>query len=292
MLLGVISTALIAATDDWKIMLIGYIVSKIGFSGSNLFYDSFLTDVTTNERMDKVSSWGYAMGYIGGSTIPFLISIIVLMSLGYSNSFAQKFSILITSAWWLVFSFPFLKNVEQVHYIDKPEHISLHSTFSNVAGTARDIAGQKGLLLFIIAYFFYIDGVGTVISISTAYGTSLGLGATGMILALLVTQIFAMPSSILFAKMAKRISTRKALLIGISVYMFICVVGLFMGFTLEPHQKAYRNAFAASRFQAEKQWLSLPFENKQEWQNVLETYLDAAEKASCSKALKQWTLWR
>ena len=278
MLLGVISTGLIAATDNWRVMLIWYIISKIGFSGSNLFYDSFLTDVTSNERMDKVSSWGYAMGYNGGSTIPFVISIIVLMSLGYSNTFAQKFSILITSAWWLLFSLPFLKNIEQVHYIDKPEHMSLRGTFSNVATTARDITQQKGLLLFIIAYFFYIDGVGTVISISTAYGTALGLGATGMILALLVTQIVAMPSSILFARMAKRISTRKALLIAISVYMFICVVGFFMGFTLEPYQDKYQTVFSASRVQAEKQWASLPFENIQEGQRILADFLDAAEK--------------
>ncbi|HHX20981.1 MAG TPA: MFS transporter, partial [Clostridiales bacterium] len=119
-LLGVVATALIALTNDYRVMLAGYVLSRIGFSGSTLFYDSFLTDVTTNERMDKVSTWGYAMGYIGGSTIPFLVSIGVLLALDYSP-FAQKFSILITSIWWFVFTIPFLKNVHQEHYIEHHE---------------------------------------------------------------------------------------------------------------------------------------------------------------------------
>ena len=286
MLVGVISTALIAATNDWRIMLVAYVISKIGFSGSNLFYDSFLTDVTTDERMDKVSSWGYAMGYIGGSTIPFVISIGVLLALGYSSPFAQKFSILITSAWWLVFTIPFLRNVEQEHYIERPERISLKGAFSNVLRTARDIASQRGMLMFIIAYFFYIDGVGTVISISTAYGAALGLGATGMILALLVTQIVAMPSSILFAKLAQKITTRKAILIAITVYMFISLVGFYMGFSLEPHQDAYRDAFKAERASITARFDAYAFEDQDAAKRAFEGVLNKAEGAVIDKDQK------
>ena len=243
MLLGVVSTFFIALVmNSWKLMLVGYIISHIGFSGSCLFYDSFLTDVTTDERMDKVSSWGYAMGYIGGSTIPFVISIAMLLVLGYSNPIAQKFSIIIVSVWWLVFSIPFLKNVNQVHYIERtPEH-SVRQVFRNIGRTARDLFRRKGLLYFVVAYFFYIDGVGTIISISTAYGTVLGLGTVGMILALLVTQIVAMPCSILFANLAAKITARRALIGAICMYTFICVVGFYMGFSLEPHQDAYAAA--------------------------------------------------
>ena len=246
MLLGVVATFFIALVmHSWQLMLVGYIFSRIGFSGSCLFYDSFLTDVTSDERMDKVSSWGYAMGYIGGSTIPFVISIAVLLVLGYSSPVAQIFSIVIVSVWWLVFSLPFLKNVEQTHYIERTADNSVSQIFRNIGHTAKDIFQRKGLFLFVVAYFFYIDGVGTIISISTAYGTVLGLGTVGMILALLVTQIVAMPCSILFANLAAKITARKALVGAIIVYTFICCVGFYMGFSLEPHQAAYETALKA-----------------------------------------------
>ena len=242
MLVGVVFTFLIAfVMNSWQWMLVGYIISRIGFNGANLFYDSFLTDVTTDERMDKVSSWGYAMGYIGGSTIPFVISIAMLLILGYSSPVAQKFSILITSVWWLVFSIPFLRNVEQEHYIERTRETSIGTILRNIGHTAREIFMQRGLFLFVLAYFFYIDGVGTIISISTAYGTVLGLGTVGMILALLVTQIVAMPCSILFANLAAKITARKALILAIITYTLICVVGFYMGFSLEPHQAAYED---------------------------------------------------
>lgn len=185
------------------------------------------------------------MGYIGGSTIPFVLSIAVLLILGYSNPIAQKFSIIITSVWWLVFSVPFLKNVEQEHYIERTKENSVGQVFRNIGRTARDIFSRKGLFLFVLAYFFYIDGVGTIISISTAYGTVLGLGTVGMILALLVTQVVAMPCSILFANLAAKITARKALIGAIIVYTLICVVGFYMGFSLEPHQQAYEEALQA-----------------------------------------------
>ena len=257
MLLGVIFTALIAVTNDWRVMLLGYIISRIGFSGSNLFYDSFLTDVTTNERMDKVSSWGYAMGYIGGSTIPFLISIVMLLVLGYASPFAQKFSVIITSVWWLIFSIPFIKNVHQEHYIERTPENDLRHTFRNMVHTAVDIFHNKGLFTFMLAYFFYIDGVGTVISVSTAYGSVLGLGSVGMILALLVTQIVAVPCSIWFSRLAARISARKAIIAAICLYTVICLVGFYMGFSLEPHQMAYEQA-------AEEKFVTACMENAPE----------------------------
>jgi len=243
--LGVAFTALIALTNDWRVMMIGYIISRIGFSGSNLFYDSFLTDITDNDRMDKVSSWGYAMGYLGGSTIPFIASIVMLLVLGYESPIAQKFSILITSAWWLVFSLPFLRNVKQEHYIEKPRDFSLRTPFRNIIHTALSICKNKGLLLFTVAYFFYIDGVGTIISVSTAYGSALGLGTVGMILALLVTQIVAVPCSIIFSRIAAKFTARKALIGAICVYIGICIVGFYMGASLEPHQEAYEGAVKA-----------------------------------------------
>ena len=272
MLLGVLTTGALAFMTDWRMMLVGYVVSHIGFSGANLFYDSFLTDVTTNQRMDKVSSWGYAMGYIGGSTIPFLLSIGMLLWLGYGSPIAQKFAILITSGWWLLFSIPFLKNVHQTHYIEHPEKGRARQAVSNVLRTARDIVSNRGLFLFVLAYFFYIDGVGTIINISTAYGSTLGLGSTGMILALLVTQFVAMPCSILFGHLARRVTARRALLLAIAVYMLICFVGFIMGFTLEPHQDAFDTPWNAM---AEETKL-LDWNNQEGAPKAIDTYLASA----------------
>ncbi len=239
-LMGILFTPLMAAIGSWKLCLIGYVISHIGFAGSNLFYDSFLTDVTTDERMNRVSSWGFAMGYIGGSTIPFLISIAILLIFDY-NPFAQVFSVLIVSGWWAVFSIPFMKNVKQEHYLADAGRITIQGIFKNVIKTFRDICTRKGLLIFIIAYFFYIDGVNTVITVSTAYGSTLGLGSTGMILALLVTQIVAMPCSILFAKLSDKTGARKALSGAVIMYIIICLVGFYMGFSMEPSQNVCKD---------------------------------------------------
>ena len=232
LVLGVVFTLSSAFTADYRFMLVGYVISHIGFSGSCLFYDSFLTDVTTPERMDRVSSWGYAMGYIGGSTIPFLISIVILMTMGMNNPTAHQLVIILTSVWWLVFSIPMLKNVHQVHYVESEKNL-VRSALSNLWKTAKEIFKKKHIFLFVVAYFFYIDGVGTIISISTSYGSKLGLDTVGMILALLVTQIVAVPFSILFGKLAEKIGSIRILLAAIAVYFFICVVGFFMGFNIE-----------------------------------------------------------
>ena len=143
LILGVAFTLISALSDDYRLLLVGYVVSHIGFSGSCLFYDAFLTDVTTRERMDRVSSWGYAMGYIGGSTIPFILSIVILFVMGMENPTAFKLVIVLTSVWWLVFSIPFLKNVHQIHYVEAKKGHLFRSTFQNLWHTAKDIFTHK-----------------------------------------------------------------------------------------------------------------------------------------------------
>lgn len=234
-LIGALSTAVLAFVSDWKWMLIGYVISHIGFSGSCVFYDSFLTDVTTEERMDRVSSWGYAMGYIGGSTIPFVISIAVMLLNDY-NAFSMKFAILIVTVWWLVFSIPILKNVEQKHYVEVPPSELAKHAFSNLWDTMKRCVSNKGLFIYLIAYFLYIDGVGAVISLATNYGATLGLGTTGMIFALLVTQLVAAPCAILFSKLSGKFGAIKMIISAIAMYFVICGVGFFMGRLVEPYQ--------------------------------------------------------
>lgn len=246
LILGVVFTLLMAATDHPALMLAGYILSFIGFEGSILFYDSFLTDVTTRDRMDKVSSYGYAMGYIGGSTIPFVLSVVLILfgsRIGIGSALAVKLSIVLTALWWAVFSIPLLRNVQQMHYTALPPAKLVQNAFGNLRQTVQGIFQNKKLLYFMLAYFFYIDGVGTVITMSTSYGSTIGLGSTGMILALMLTQILAVPFSILFGRLAGIIGTLKMIRIGVLIYMLICVLGFYMGFSLEPQQKAYIGAY-------------------------------------------------
>ncbi len=228
-LIGTIATLSLAIFEQWQFLWIGFIISFIGFSGSCLFYDSFLTDVTTVEKMDKVSAWGYALGYIGGSTIPFIISIAILLVMGMSNPIAIKLSIILTALWWFVFSLPMFFNVHQVNYTDEKPSEVIKNIFPRLMNTIKSIFKNKGMFFFIIAYFCYIDGVGTVISMATGYGATLGLGTVGMIMALLVTQIVAMPSSIIFGRLAEKFGNIKLIGIAIVVYFFICIAGFVMG---------------------------------------------------------------
>ncbi len=235
MLVGVVFTLVMAVFDNWVLMILGFMLSRVGFSGSCLIYDSFLTDVTTKDRMDKVSAWGYAMGYIGGSTIPFVLSIVIMVLMGLDNMLGYKIAIAIVPVWWLVFSIPFWKNVEQKHYVETPPAQLGREALKNVVKTLKSIVNNKAVLFFLLAYFFYIDGVDTIISMATNYGSTLGLGSIGMILALLVTQIVAMPFSILFGNWGKKYGALKLIGIAVGVYALITIIGFFMGFFIDFH---------------------------------------------------------
>lgn len=254
LVLGLVFTAVMAAFEDWRLMLVGFIFSRIGFSGSCLFYDSFLTDVTTPERMDRVSSWGYAMGYIGGSTIPFIISIAIMLLMNQSV-LSYKIAILIVVVWWAVFSIPFLKNVKQQYSVEDAPQALAKEAFRNAWKTFKDILKDKKILFFIIAYFFYIDGVDTIISMATNYGETLGLGAIGMILALLVTQIVAVPFSILFGNLAKKVGAIRMIAIAVCVYFIITILGFFMGFNIEQAELSGGDIEAALKLSSTLFWI-------------------------------------
>ncbi len=270
-LIGALSTAALAFLSDWKWMLIGYVISHIGFSGSCVFYDSFLTDVTTEERMDRVSSWGYAMGYIGGSTIPFVISIAVMLLRNY-DAFAMKFAILIVTVWWLLFSIPILKNVKQVHYVETPPNELAKHAFRNLWDTMKRCVNNKGLFIYLLAYFLYIDGVGAVISLATNYGATLGLGTTGMIFALLVTQLVAAPCAILFSKLSGKFGAIRMIIAAIAMYFVICGVGFFMGRIVEPYQL---DAVAETRNAIKMQGVAFQSDADQKvWDTIKKDYVE------------------
>ena len=214
---------------QWLIFLIIFIIAKVGYSSSLIFYDSMLADVTDEERMDQVSSQGYAWGYIG-SCVPFVICLVVVLGadrFGISMETAMMISFGIVALWWLLMSVPLLKQYQQKYYIEKKEHV-FRESFSRLGGTFKNIKKEKKAFLFLLAFFFYIDGVYNIIDMATAYVSALGLNSTGLLLALLVTQIVAFPFAILFGYLAQRIAADKLITICIGAYFLIAVYAMFM----------------------------------------------------------------
>ena len=227
MLLGVISTFLLALTNSWQGLLLFYVLGTLGFSGSCIYYDSFLLDVTDVSRMDRVSSVGYGLGYIGGSTIPLVVSLVLIQfgsGFGIPTMLATKFSFILTAVWWLVFTIPMLRHVQQKHAIEPDRDMFAH-TLRNMKDTLSMIVKNRSILFFVIAYFFYIDGVGTIIHMATVFGSSCGLDSMDMMVVLLVVQIVAFPFAILYGRLADRFGSRKMILFGIATYIVVCMLG-------------------------------------------------------------------
>ncbi len=229
-LLGAAATALLAVTGNWQMMLVLYILGSIGFNASCVFYDGFLPDVTTEDRMDMVSSYGFGLGYIGGSTIPLLIALGLIMfgdNIGVSSDAACQISFLITAVWWVLFTIPMWRSVQQKHYVEQRGSLFRQSV-SRLTQVARRILTNKAVFMFLLSYFFYIDGVGTIIHMASIFGASMGLGQTELIVILLVVQLVAFPCAIFYGILSRRFGVRTMLLTGIITYLVICVVAMFL----------------------------------------------------------------
>lgn len=229
--LGVASTILliIPKEGNWFLCLVFFIISSIGYSGSNIFYDSFLVDVTAKDKMDWISSSGFAYGYIG-STIPFIISMFFVLKpslFGMDTIGASKLAFIITAIWWFIFTIPMIKNVHQIHYIE-PEKNPIQQSFKRLFSTLKDISSNKKIFMFLIAYFFYIDGVSTIIKMSVSYGVDVGISSNTLIVILLVTQFVAFPFALLFGKLAKKFSAKKMIFLGIIIYTLVTVYAFFL----------------------------------------------------------------
>jgi UMF1 family MFS transporter len=219
--LGIGFTLLLALVGEgqWRLCLFLFVIAKVGWAGANIFYDAFLIDVTSRARLDTISARGYAYGYIG-SVIPFLIIIGIIFSAGMDDGLpvlATRAGFILVAIWWLLLSLPAIKNLQQRHSIPVPR-APVFDSFSRIWRTLKDIRRHKQPFLFLAAYFFYIDGVGTIISMSTAYGRDLGFGVAFLIVVLLFIQVVAFPFALLFGRLAEVFSARRMLLAGIAVY--------------------------------------------------------------------------
>lgn len=232
-MLGILFTALLSFVPygSWIILMLTFIISMIGFSLGNVFYDSFLTDICEESRMDKISSFGYAFGYIG-STIPFLVCMLVVMLsqkriIPISSIMAARISFVITALWWFIFTLPMLKNVEQMHG-KKYEKIEIKKIFKRVEYSFRRVKNNKKAFMFLCAYFFYIDGVDTIIRMATSFGTALGINSTTLLIILLLTQFIAFPFAIIYGKMSEKIGSKRMILFGILMYTGISIFAFFL----------------------------------------------------------------
>lgn len=220
--LGVLAMLVLALPLTWFSFLVLFVVARTGYQASLVFYDSMLHDITTPDRMDKVSSYGYALGYIG-SCIPFVLSLLVVLGkdvVGLDMKTAIAIAIVINSIWWLAFTVPLLRNYKQRYYVSKGR-VNVAEVFRGLGRTLKEIARDKKLLLFLIAFFLYIDGVYTIIDMAVAYGGSIGLASDMLLLALLVTQIVAFPFAILFSRLAQKYPNHKLIQVCIVAYTLI-----------------------------------------------------------------------
>ncbi len=227
--IGVVGCVSLGFAKHWMVFLIIFVIAKVGYSSSLIFYDSMLIDVTEEERMDQVSSRGYAWGYIG-SCAPFIVSLVVVLgadTIGITMNTAMVIAFLITAVWWVAMTVPFMKEYQQKYYVEKKEH-AVWESFKRLGNTFKNIKKEKAAFLFLLAFFFYIDGVYTIIDMATAYGSALGLDTTGLLLALLVTQIVAFPCALLFGYLSKKIASDKLITVCIVAYFCIAVYAMFL----------------------------------------------------------------
>ena len=227
--LGAVGCAALGAAWSWLSFAVIFVIAKVGYNSANVFYDAMLPEITTQERMDDVSSRGYAYGYIG-SVIPFVLCLLVVLGnevIGISMGTAMTIAFLLTAAWWVGLSLPLLKKYKQTAYVEA-KGSPIGQAFGQLWKTFQEAKKHKHILVYLLAFFFFIDGVYTIIEMATAYGTSLGLDTTGLLLALLWTQVVAFPFAILFGRLAAKHDTGKLIKLCILAYTGITLFAVFL----------------------------------------------------------------
>ena len=259
-LLGCIGCILLGFMQHWLWFLLLFVITKSAYSLSLVFYDAMLPDVTTEERVDDVSAQGFAWGYIG-SCVPFVASVFFATgykTLGISMPTAMFIAFALTAVWWLLLTLPLFKAYRQIHYVEVVDEHPLSATWHRLAHIFSELKENKQALFFLISFFFYIDGVYTIINMATAYGEALGFTSTSLLLALLLTQVVAFPSAILFGKLAKKYLTSKLIRVCIFAYFLIGVYAIF----LDKPYEFWVLAFSVGLFQGAIQSLSRSYFTK------------------------------
>ena len=238
--LGIIATGYLffIPESSWKLAVIFYGLGVIGFSGGNIFYDSLLVAVSKEKERNRASALGFSLGYLGGGIL-FLINVIMFL---YPNQFglenqieAVLWSFVSVAVWWLIFSLPLYLNVKEPIQNPNKKQINtiISDAFGNLLNTARSIKKFKSAVIFLLAYFLYMDGVDTIIRMATSYGSDIGLSATSMIQALLLTQFIGFPATLVFGHYADKFGYKYSLSFAIIVYIFVVLFSAQMDTALE-----------------------------------------------------------
>ncbi len=238
--LGIIATGYLffIPESSWKLAVIFYGIGVIGFSGGNIFYDSLLVTVSKEKERNRVSALGFSLGYLGGGIL-FLLNVVMFLYpswFGLENQIeAVLWSFMSVAIWWFVFSLPiYLKVKEPIQNIDrKPIYTVITEAFANLLNTARSIKKYKSAVIFLLAYFLYMDGVDTIIRMATSYGSDIGLSATSMIQALLLTQFIGFPATLVFGYYADKFGYKYSLSFAIIVYIFVVLFSAQMDTAVE-----------------------------------------------------------
>ena len=275
-LIGGIGCGALGLCQNWLVFLGVFLAAKIAYSFSLIFYDSMLTDICPASRMDFVSSQGFAWGYLG-SCLPFLASLFLVLgygAIGISFEAGILASFLMVAVWWLLFALPLFMHYQQLHFTP-PGSASALEGFCRLFRSMGEIYRDKHIFYFLLAFFFYIDGVYTIMEMATSYGKSLGLENQALLLALLMTQIVAFPCSILFGRLSRKFPAGKLITVCITAYLLIALFAL----QLDTQWEFWFLAFCVGIFQGGIQALSrsyfakiIPPENSGEYFGILDIF--------------------
>ena len=233
-ILGMLSTAafVFIGTDTWVLASLLYIGGNIGFAGANIFYESLLPHVAQRDDIDQVSTAGYALGYVGGGIL-LVINVLWYMKPAWFGmpdvGFALRASFFSVAVWWALFSIPLFLRVEEPPPDRQGVEINpLRAGFARLSRTFQEVQRYRQLLIFLVAFWIYNDGIGTIIKMATAYGDEIGIGLTDMVIALIITQFVGIPFSFLFGTLARRLGAKRSILLALGVYVLISLAGYFM----------------------------------------------------------------
>jgi UMF1 family MFS transporter len=233
MLIGVAATSLLffVRTGDWLMASIFFILGDLGFAGSLVFYDSLLPHIARPDEMDQVSSRGYAIGYLGGGLLLAINLAMIMLAPAELTGMMTRLSFLTVAIWWFVFTIPLLRFVSEpprrILATEKGRN-PIAVSFSRLGRTFREITRFRDLFIFLVAFWFYNDGIGTIIKMATIYGAEIGIGQTTLIGTLLMVQFVGIPFAFLFGWLAKRIGAKQSIYISLLVYTAIAIGGYFM----------------------------------------------------------------